>query len=252
MKNFKSISFGLLAVLVIFSITNTAAAVSWGVSNGDDLKYEATKYTDNQFIIDSTLTMTVTFNVTYVDDYVTADMSEDGGAAVSVFFNTQSLDDDFGINIRPSNGLLIRYIADEQRIQSQMTQLDTTLGAVLTNFSISRVGNNLLISAYGGGSETSWTYDAEINYTADYVLSSMSEDHFQTDGENDAVQTVLWTQVYHHSSSTTSTTTTTSSTTTTTTTSTTNPVPALSTPLIIGAGAAVAVGVIVVVILKRR
>ncbi len=251
MKNFKSISFGLLAVLVIFSITNTAAAVSWGVSNGDDLKYEATKYTDNQFIIDSTLTMTVTFNVTYVEDYVTADMSEDGGAAVSVFFNTQSLDDDFGINIRPSNGLFIRYIADEQRVQSQMSMINDTISPVLDNFDISRVGNSLYISAYGSGEGTSWTYDAEIHYTDDYVLSSMSEDHFQTDGENDAVQTVLWTQVYHHSSSTTSTTTT-SSTTTSTTTTTTFPTPVLPTPLIIGASAAVGVIVVAVIIIKRR
>jgi len=251
MKNFKSISFALLAVLVIFSVTNTATALTWGVSNGDDLKYEATKYTDNQFIIDSTLTMTVTFNVTYVEDYVTADMSEDGGATVSVFFNTQSLDDDFGINIRTSNGIFIRYIADEQRIQSQMSVINDTLGAVLTNFSITRVGNNLIISAYGGGSETSWTYDAEINYTADYVLSSMSEDHFQTDGENDAVQTVLWTQVYHHSSSTTSTTTS-STTTSTTTTTTTFPTPVLPTPLIIGASAAIGVIVVAAIIVKRR
>jgi len=238
---------------VIFSVTNTAAAVTWGVSNGDDLMYEATYYIDNQFIIDQTLTMNVTFNVTYVDDYVTADMSEDGGAAVSVFFNTQSLDDDFGINIRTSNGLLIRYIADEQRVQSQMSMINDTISPVLDNFSISRVGNSLFISAYGSGEGTSWTYDAEIHYTDDYVLSSMSEDHFQTDGENDAVQTVLWTQVYHHSSSTTSTTTTTtSSTTTSTTATTTTPAPALLSPLIIGASAAVGVIVVAVIIVKRR
>jgi len=151
MKKSKLVSFGLLSVLVLLSVTNTATALTWGVCDGDELKYEATKYTDTQFIIDQTLTMTVTFNVTYVDDYVTADMSEDGGPAVSVFFNTQSLDDDFGINIRPSNGLLIRYIADEQRVQSQMSMINDTISPVLDNFDISRVGNSLYISAYGSG-----------------------------------------------------------------------------------------------------
>ena len=233
MKKLKPISFAILAVLIIISATNIATAATWGVSNGDDLKYNATKYTDNQFIIDQTLTMTVTFNVTCVDDYVTADMSEDGGAAVSVFFNTQSLDDDYGINIRASFGILIRYIADEQRVQSQMSVINDTLSPVLDNFSISRVGNNFYISAHGGGSGTSWTYDAEIHYTSDYVLSSMSEDHFQTDGENDAVQNVLWTLVYHHSAGTT-------------------PAPALPAPLIIGAAGVVGVIVVVVVIIKRR
>jgi len=243
MKKSKAVSFGLLAVLVIISVTNVAAAVTWGVSNGDELKYEATKYTDNQFIVDQTITMTVTFNVTYVGDYVTADMSEDGGAAFSVFLNTQSLDDDYGINIRASNGINIRYIADEQRVQSQMSLIDSTLGAVLDNFSISRAGNSLYISAYGSGSGTSWTYDAEIHYTSDYVLSSMSEDHFQTDGENNAVQNVLWTQVYHHTQSTTP-----------TTTTTTTPAPVLPSSTMIGVTAAAVVGVIVVVviIIKRR
>ena len=85
MKKSILFSFALLAILMIIGFTNMATAATWGVSNGDDLKYTATKYTDNQFIIDQTLTMTVTFNVTFVDDYVTADMSEDGGTAVSVF-----------------------------------------------------------------------------------------------------------------------------------------------------------------------
>jgi len=251
MKKSKPISFGLLAVLVIIGVTNVAAAVTWGVCNGDELKYEATKYTDNQFIVDQAITMAVTFNVTYVGDYVTADMSEDGGAAFSVFLNTQSLDDDYGINIRASNGINIRYIADEQRVQSQMSLINSTLGAVLDNFSISRGGNSLYISAYGSGSGTSWTYDAEIHYTGDYVLSSMSEDHFQTDGENNAVQNVLWTLMYHHSTSTTPTTTTT---TTSTTTTTTTPAPILPSSTMIGVTAAAVVGVIVVVviIIKRR
>ena len=240
----------LLVVLTIFAVTNIASAATWGVCDGDELKYDATKYTDNQFIIDQTLTMTVTFNATYVDDYVTADMSEDGGAAVSVFLNTQSLDPDFGINIKTTNGISIRYIADDQRVQSQMNQLNNTLGSVLDNFDMSRVGNNIIISAHGSGTGTSWTYDAEIHYTSDYVLSSMSEDHFQTDGENDAVQNVLWTQVYHHSTCTASTTT---PSTTPTTNPSTTPAPALPTQLVIGAGAAV-VGVLVVacVMMKRR
>lgn len=246
MKKSKPISFTLLAVLMIIGLTNTATALSWGVCEGDDLKYDATRYTDNQFIIDQTVTMTVTFNVTYVGDYVTADMSEDGGASFNVFLNTQSLDDVYGINIKTTNGINIRYIADEQRIQSQMNQINDTLGSVLDNFVMSRVGNNLIISAHGSGTGTSWTYDATINYTSDYVLSSMSEDHFQTDGENDAVQNVLWTQVYHHSTCT-------SSTTTPTTTPGTTPAPGLPTSVIIGAGAAV-VGVIVVsvIFMKRR
>ena len=229
MKKFKLISITTLAVLLIVSFSNIALADAWGVFDGDDLKYQATKYTDNQFIIDQTLTMTVTFNVTFVDDYVTADRSDDGGAAVSVFLNTQSLDDTYGINIRTTNDIFIRFIADEQRIQSQMNQITNNMG-FLSNFSMSSVGNNLIISAYGGGSGTSWTYDAEINYTSAYVLSSMSEDHFQTDGVNDAVQTVSWTQVYHHSAST----------------------PGLPAPLIAGVGAAAVVGVIVVVVIIKR
>ncbi|MBY8996648.1 MAG: hypothetical protein KGD60_02865 [Candidatus Thorarchaeota archaeon] len=235
MKKTKIISFALLAVLMIIGLTNTVTALTWGVCDGDDLKYDATKYTDNQFIIDQTITMSVTFNVTFVDDYVTADMSEDGGAAVSVFLNTQSLDDTYGINIRSSNGINIRYIADDQRIQSQMTQIDNAFSPVLANFSISRVGNSILISAHGSASGTSWTYDAEIHYTADYVLSSMSEDHYQTDGINNAVQNVLWTQTYHHSTCTPP-----------------GPGPDLPAPiLIIGVGAAVVI-VVVVVIMKRR
>ena len=245
MNRSKPLSLALLAVLMIIGFANITTADAWGVCDGDDLKYEATKYTDNQFIIDTTITMTVEFNVTYVDDYVTADMSEDGGAAVNVFLNTQSLDDDYGINIRTSNGINIRYIADEQRVQSQMTQIDDAFSPVLANFSISRGGNSLYISAHGSGSGTSWTYDAEIHYTSDYVLSSMSEDHFQTDGVNNAVQTVLWTQVYHHSTCTTPTT-------TPGTTPPTSPTPALPTEVIIGASAAVLVGVVVVIIIKRR
>jgi hypothetical protein len=109
--------------------------------------YEATEYIDSQFIVDQTFTMTVTFNVACVDDYFTANMSEDGGAPFNVFFNTQSLDDDFGINIRSSNGINIRYIADEQRFQAQMFQIDSTIGIVLGNYSMSRTGNSLTISA---------------------------------------------------------------------------------------------------------
>ncbi|MGY5864084.1 MAG: hypothetical protein RTV41_05735 [Candidatus Thorarchaeota archaeon] len=244
MKKSKPFFSVLLAVLIIIGATKIAAAATWGVSVGDELKYNATEYTDNQFIIDQTLTMTVTFNVTYVDDYVTADMSEDGGAAFEVFFNTQSLDSDYGINIMTTNGISIRYIADEQRIQSQMTQIDNTLGAVLTNFSMSRAANNIIISAYGGGTGTSWTYDAEIHYTSEYVLSSMSEDHFQTDGVNNAVNTVTWTQAYHHSTSTTP---------TSSTSGSTNPAPGLPAPMIlVGVGAAAVVGVIAVVFIKRR
>ena len=131
-----------------------------------------------------------------------------------------------------------------------MSLIDSTLGAVLDNFSISRDGNSLYVSAYGGGSGTSWTYDAEIHYTGDYVLSSMSEDHFQTDGENNAVQNVLWTQVYHHTQSTTPTTTTT----TTPTTTTTAPAPVLPSSTMIGVTAAAVVGVIVVavIVIRRR
>jgi hypothetical protein len=251
MKKYKLVSITTLAVLLIISFSNIATADAWGVCNGDDLKYEATKYTDNQFIIDQTLTMTVTFNVTFVDDYVTADMSEDGGTAFEVFLNTQSLDDTYGINIRSSNGINIRYIADEQRVQSQMTQISDAFSAVLANFSISRVANNLIISAHGSGSGTSWTYDAEIHYTDDYVLSSMSEDHFQTDGINNAVQNVLWTKVYHHSTCTSPTTT---PTTGPGTTPAPTPAPGLPTSLIIGVSAAGALVVIVVavIMIKRR
>jgi hypothetical protein len=253
MRKSKSISFALLAVLMIISATNIVTAATWGVCSGDELMYEATYHIDNQFITQTT-TMNVTFNVTYVDDYVTANMSEDGGAPFSVFFNTQSLDDDFGINIRSSLGMNIRYIADEQRFQAQMTQIDNAFTEVLTNYSMSRAGNSLTISDYGGGSANSWTYDAEIHYTSDYVLSSMSEDHFATDGVNDAVQNVLWTLVHHHTTCTTSSTSpsTTSSTTPPTTPSTT-PAPGLPSAVIIGASAA-AVGVIivVVVIIRRR
>ena len=235
MKNCKIPFLIIIGFLLTLGLINTAMAVTWGVCNGDDLEFKATKYTDNEFIIDQTLTMTVTFNVTYVGDYVTADMSEDGGAAVSVFFNTQSLDDLYGINIRTSFGINIRYIADDQRIQSQMNQINSTIGAVLGNFSMSRAGNSILISAYGSGSGTSWTYDAEIHYTSDYVLSSMSEDHFQTDGVINAVQNVLWTKMHHHSTC-------------------TAPAPGLPTPVIIGVSVVVVVGVIVIVviIIKRR
>ncbi|MHA2141416.1 MAG: hypothetical protein ACXADF_08425 [Candidatus Thorarchaeota archaeon] len=250
MKKSKSISFALLAVLTIISLANIATAATWGVCNGDELMYEATYHIDNQFITQTT-TMNVSFDVTYVNDYVNADMNEDGGSAVEVFFNTQSLDDDFGINIRASNGINIRYIADEQRFQAQMTQIDNEIGAVLANFSMSRAGNNLTISAYGGGAGTSWTYDAEIHYTNDYVLNSMSEDLFQTDGIDDAVQNVVWTKVYHHSDCTTSSTT---QPTTSTTTPAATPPPGLPTSMIYGVSAAVGVGVIVVVaiVIKRR
>ena len=235
MKKSKMVSFILIGFLLTMGVINTAIAVTWGVCNGDDLEYKATKYTDNQFIIDQTITMTVTFNVTAVGDSVTADRREDGGTAVSVFLSTQSLDVLYGINIRTSNNIFVRYLADEQRIQTLMTQLQTYIGGVLGNFSMSRSGNNLLISAYGGSSGNSWTYDAEINYTSDYVLSRMSEDHFQTGEIKDAIQTVLWTNVHHHSACTT-------------------PAPGLPMPIIIGVSVAVAVGVIVVVviIIKRR
>ena len=232
--------FIILGFLLTISIINTAIAVTWGVCNGDDLEYKATKYTDNLFIIDQTLTMTVTFNVTYVGDYVTADRREDGGTAVNVFLNTQSLDDLYGINIRTSNNLLVRYLADEQRIQGLMTSLQNEIGTVLANFSMSRYGNNLLISAYGGHPGDSWTYDAEINYTSDYVLSRMSEDHFQTDGVIDAVQNVLWTKVYHHSAC---------------TTPTPGPsIPGFPAPVIIGVSVAAIMGVIavVVIIIKKK
>ena len=235
MKKSKMTFFILIGFLLTIGLINSAVAVTWGVCNGDDLEYKATKYTDNQFIIDQTITMTVTFNVTSVSDSVTADRREDGGTAVSVFFNTQSLDDLYGINIRASNNILVRYLADEQRIQGLMTSIQNEVGSVLANFSMSRSGNNLLISAYGSGSGTSWTYDAEINYTSNYVLSRMSEDHFQTDGVINAVQTVLWTKVHHHSTCTT-------------------PAPGLPVPVIIGISVVVVVGVVVVVIIiiKRR
>ena len=234
MKKSKIIFLILIGFLLTISVINTAIAVTWGVCNGDDLEYKATKYTDNEFIIDQTLTMTVTFNVTYVGDYVTADRREDGGTAVSVFLNTQSLDDLYGINIKTTNSLFIRYLTDEQGIQGLMTQLQIRVG-ILDNFSMSRSGNNLLISAYGGHPGNSWTYDAEINYTSKFVLSRMSEDHFQTDGVIDAVQNVLWTKVHHHSACTT-------------------PAPGLPMPIIIGVSVAVVAGVIVVVIIiiKRR
>ena len=231
--------FIILGFLLTISIINTAIAVTWGVCNGDDLEYKATKYTDNLFVIDQTLTMTVTFNVTYVGDYVTADRREDGSTAVSVFLNTQSLDPLYGINIETTNSIFVRYLADEQRIQGLMTQLQTRVG-ILDNFSMSRYGNNLLISAYGGPPSNSWTYDAEINYTSDYVLSRMSEDHFQTDGVIDAVQNVLWTKVYHHSAC---------------TTPTPGPsIPGFPAPVIIGVSVAAIMGVIavVVIIIKKK
>ena len=232
MKKSKIVFLTLIGFLLTIGVMNTAIAATWGVCNGDDLEYKTTKYTDNQFIIDLTLTMTVTFNVTSVGDSVTADRREDGGTATSVYLNTQSLDDSYGINIRTTNSIFVRYLADEQRIQSLMTQIQNEIGTVLTNFSISRTGNNLLIAAYGGSSGNSWTYDAEINYTSEYVLSRMFEDHFQTDGVNDAVQTVLWTKIYHHSACTT-------------------PAPGSSVPgfpaiVIIGVSVAVVIGLIVV------
>ena len=234
MKKSKMTFFILIGFLLTIGIINSAVAVTWGVCNGDDLEYKATKYTDNELFIDQTITMTVTFNVTYVGDYVTADRREDGGSAVSVFLNTQSLDDSYGINIKTSNSIFVRYLADEQRVQTLMTQIQNEAG-FLDNFSMSRFGNNILISAYGGHPGNSWTYDAEINYTSNYVLSRMSEDHFQTDGVIDAVQNVLWTKVHHHSACTT-------------------PPPGLPAPVIIGVSVAVAVGVVVVVviIIKRR
>ena len=235
MKKSKMTFFILIGFLLTIGLINSVVAVTWGVCNGDDLEYKATKYTDNQFIIDQTITLTVTFNITSVSDSVTADRRDDGGTAVSVFLNTQILDDLYGINIRESNNILVRYLADEQRIQGLMTSIQNEVGTVLANFSLSRSGNNLLISAYGGGSGTSWTYDAEINYTSNYVLSRMSEDHFQADETKDAIQTVLWTNVHHHSACTT-------------------PAPGLPMPVIIGVSVAVAAGVIIVVviIIKRR
>ncbi|MHA2006631.1 MAG: Loki-CTERM sorting domain-containing protein [Promethearchaeota archaeon] len=198
MKNTKlkfTISFIFLSIVATFNSVNAAV---WGVCNGDDLKYNATHYIDNQFLIDSTTTMTVSFNVTFSNDYVTANMSVDGGPASSVFLNTQSLNPNYGINIKTTNGINTRYIADEQRIQTFMSQLQNTVGAVLSNFTMTRYQNNVLVTAYGGSS-TSWTYRAEINYTSTYVLSRFYEDHFQTDGVNDAIETVLWLKVYHHS-----------------------------------------------------
>ena len=240
MKKSKIAFLTLIGFLLTIGLLNTAIAATWGVCNGDDLEYKATKYTDNQSIIDQTLTMTVTFNVTSVGDFVTADRREDGGTAVSVFLNTQSLDDLYGINIRSSNNLLVRYLADEQRIQGLMTSLQNEVGTVLANFSMSRFGNNLLISAYGGSPGNSWTYDAEINYTSNYVLSRMSEDHFQTDGVIDAVQNVLWTKVYHHSAC--------------TTPAPGSSVPGYPAPVIIGVSVAAIIGLIAVVvrIIKKR
>ena len=239
MKKNKIIFLTVIGFLLTIGVINPVIAATWGVCNGDDLEYKATKYTDNQFIIDQTLTLTVTFNVTSVGDSVNADRRDDGGSAVSVFLNTQSLDDLYGINIRASNNLLVRYLADEQRIQGLMTSIQNEVGTVLANFSMSRFGNSLLVSAYGGHPGNSWTYDAEINYTSDYVLSRMSEDHFQTDGVDDAVQTVLWTKIYHHSAC----------------PPAPGPsVPGFPAPLIIGVSVAVVVGVIIVdaIIIKRR
>ena len=232
MKKSKIAFLTLIGFLLTIGLLNTAIAVTWGVCNGDNLEYKATIYTDNQYFIDQTFTMTVTFNVTSVGDSVTADRREDGGTAISVYLNTQSLDDSYGINIRTSNSIFVRYLADEQRIQGLMTQIQNEVGTVLTNFSMSRFGNNLLIAAYGGSSGNSWTYDAEINYTSEYVLSRMSEDLFQTDGVDDAVQNVLWTNVYHHSAC---------------TTPAPGPsVPGFPEPVIIGVSVAVVLGVIVV------
>jgi hypothetical protein len=132
-----------------------------------------------------------------------------------------------------------------------MNQITNNMG-FLANFGMSRVGNNLIISAHGSTTESSWTYDAKINYTSEYVLSSMSEDHYQTDGENEAVQTVLWTKAYHHTSGTTSGTTPTTTTGTTSGTSTgTTPTPELLTTIITG-GSVVVIVVIAVLIFKRR
>ncbi|MBY8979333.1 MAG: hypothetical protein KGD72_02980, partial [Candidatus Lokiarchaeota archaeon] len=71
MKKSKMTFFILIGFLLTIGIINSAVAVTWGVCNGDDLEYKATKYTDNELFIDQTITMTVTFNVTYVGDYVT-------------------------------------------------------------------------------------------------------------------------------------------------------------------------------------
>ena len=235
MKKSKIAFLTLTGFLLTIGLLNTTIAVTWGVCNGDDLEYKATKYTDTIFTPDQTLTMTVTFNVTSVGDSVTADRREDGGTAVSVYLNTQSLDPLYGINIKTTNNIFVRYLADEQRIQSLMAQIQTYIGGVLSNFSMSRSGNNLLISAYGGPPSNSWTYDAEINYTSDYVLSRMSEDHFQTNGVDDAVQTVLWTKVHHHSACTTP-----------------GPsIPGFPAPAIIGVIVAAVVGVIVINYKKR-
>jgi hypothetical protein len=252
MKRSRAMSCGLLAVLIMVSITNTASAATWGVCEGDELKYQATMFTDNQFVVGLTVTMTVEFNVTFVDDYVTADMSEDGGAAVNVFFNTQSLDDDFGINIKSSNGINIRYIADEQRFQAQMSQISDEIGSVLGNFSMSRVDNHLIISAHGGGSAFSWTYEATIDYTSQYVLYGMSELHSTTDGVNDGIQTVDWTLVYHHTECTTSSATT-GTTPATTPPTTPGPVtaPDIPIPMIVGASGVVIV-IVALILIRRR
>lgn len=252
MKKSKPIAIAILAVLMIIGFADTASAATWGVCEGDELKYQATMFTDNQFIVGLTVTMTVEFKVTFVDDYVNANMSEDGGAAVSVFLNTQSIDDDFGINIRSSNSVNIRYIADEERFQAQMSQISSALGSVLANFSMSRVDNHLIIAAYGGGSASSWTYDATISYTSQFVLYGMSEYHFATDGVNDAVQTVDWTLVYHHTECTTSSTT---PGTTSATTPTTTPGPAtapdIPIPMIVGASG-VFVIIVALILIRRR
>jgi hypothetical protein len=117
---------------------------------------------------------------------------------------------------------------------------------------MSRQGNNITISAYGGEAPNTWTYDAVIHYTSDYVLSSMSEDHIATG----ASQNVQWTLVYHHSECTSPTTTPpTTPTTTPVTTPTTTPgpttAPDLPIPMIATAGG-IFVLVAAVILLKRR
>jgi len=114
------------------------------------------------------------------------------------------------------------------------------------------VDNHLIISAYGGGSASSWTYDARISYTSQYVLYGMSELHSATDGVNDAVQTVDWTLVYHHTECTTSSTTT-GTTPVTTPPTTPGPVtaPDIPIPMIVGASGAVVV-IVALILIKRR
>ena len=98
---------------------------------------------------------------------------------------TGVFDPDFGINIKTTNGISVRYIADEGRIITLKGQLVNEMAG----FTVERVGNNLTVTGSGSG----WTYSALIVYTSAYVLSKMTE--IFTNGAG--VETVVWEKLGH-------------------------------------------------------